>query len=149
MLYGIEWRPQYSEFDFSIKNPSLYEYDNFDIDVSTDLMIDELKQKDANIASCVTAPLNEPPRVIIQNLSNTSAPAAIGRFGEGDKEYRIRCDKLPSDSQIDFFAATSNPGAPRQAVKWFALKGSFQTSGRNRDVRIFQCNMGEHCPRVR
>jgi hypothetical protein len=158
MLNGIEWRPQYAEFDFSIKNRSAYDYDNLDVNISTDLMIEELKKIDG-LASCSIETANPLHQLIIQNLSKPSIPAITARPTGGDKEYRIRCDKFPSHSQIDFFAATSIltgkpddssplwPYAPPQAAKWFTMKGSFQTSGRNRAVLISACKMSQHCHR--
>jgi hypothetical protein len=45
-IAGIDWRSYYSDLDLFIKNTSAIDYDNFDAEVSTDLVIADLRELD-------------------------------------------------------------------------------------------------------
>jgi hypothetical protein len=63
-------------------------------------------------------------------------------------------ESVPSNSQIDFFAALEIPNESLnggrkfllpQAATWISIKAKFKTSGRNRREEIMKCQMGVEC----
>jgi len=164
-IADIEWEDVYSALNFYIKNPSGVDYDDFDAEISTDLVIAKLHQLDG-LASCTIASSHPPLGFHVQPMRGDQplGPAdsqneiyavvpldkngnpIVPVSGGADWSYRIHCDKIPSHSQSDFFAALEvvNPikdgrlplrlfGTPAAAT-WIAVNASFETSGRVRKV---------------
>jgi len=181
-MNGIEWRPYYSELDFSINNLGPNDYDNLSVEVSTDLWFEQVRQI-AGLGTCAISTVRPFGQLKVQHFDygKPTGPVGIGGvevngqsyeykeapiFPGGkvglpigtnptDKIYRIRCDKLSSNSHIDFVAALSvvnpaiGPGshlydAPK-AAKWMTLDVTFQDSGRRRHLVISQCQNGSTC----
>lgn len=171
-ISGISWQPHYTGLYFSIKNATGTDYDDFNSEVSTDLVIADLKQLDG-LSNCDIASTHPPQYVHVQPMTGDqpSGPAdsqkaqyavvPIGKdmkplvpaSGGADWSYRMRCDKIPAHSQSDFLAAIEvvNPppspslfGDPKPA-KWITLSADFYTSGRHRSTRIEKCQVGETC----
>jgi hypothetical protein len=56
------WETQYSEMLFHIKNPESFDYDNFDAEISTNLVIGELRQL-RGLSDCKIAGTHQPLQV--------------------------------------------------------------------------------------
>jgi hypothetical protein len=158
VIDGIEWDPNYSDLHFSIKNLTGMDYDGFDAEISTDLIITEIRQL-RGLSECKVESSNPSPEVHVQRIEGgqpvgpvDSAPEKYkvipaDRAGRPifPKFYRIRCEKLPATSQLDFTGALGNvTGSPR-AANWVSVTAKFQTSGRNRTETISQCSIGAAC----
>lgn len=158
VVNGIEWSDAYSELRFSLKNPSGTDYDDLDVEISTDLIIEAVGRVDG-LASCVAVPLSGGIPFTIQPMQGgvPVGPVAVSPPGGADQTYRIRCEKLPARSQNDFVVALSvfNPFVngippaklygPRRVASWFTAKLRFSTLARPRSVVISQCKMGQTC----
>jgi len=133
---GIPWSNSYAELRFTLTNTSSVDLDNLDVEVSTDLMIEALKEIDG-LASCIIAPSGqtflaihqrfvgskpvgpnkmeegEPVGPAVTNDPNYKIAAVdeqgriIGFSGGTSRIYRIRCDKFPAKSRSNFIAALS------------------------------------------
>jgi hypothetical protein len=122
-LHGIEWLPRYSELTVDINNPTPLDYDNFDAQLTTDLVINHLVQA-TGLGECRIGAVHddEPPHW--QHMQNNQPvgpmddphwgyevvpydkhgnPAAP--FLGADWTYRIRCDKIPAKSHVRLFGA--------------------------------------------
>jgi hypothetical protein len=75
-----------------------------------------------------------------------------------DWSYRIRCDRIPSNSQVGFLMAlavvdenvlktyTGPLFAPPKPATWVSLQAKYQTSGRQRNEAVTRCPVGhEKC----
>jgi hypothetical protein len=175
-INGISWRPEYSELQFYIKNPSAFDYDNFDAEISTNLVMSGLRPLRI-LSNCNIAGTHQDTTIHWQHMVGgvPVGPAddpnfdykviPIDKNGKallppsgGDWSYRIRCDKIPAETQFDFFAALEvfNQTTPEtqigatvfgdpQAASWITIKAKFQTSGRDRVETVFQCAMYSYC----
>jgi hypothetical protein len=171
--YGIEWRSEYSQLNFTLKNSSDKDYENFDAEISTDLVFEKIKQirglEDCKIEG------THPTGDVTNQLMAGGVPVGpvevnpgeykvvpadkdgriIGpELGGADTKYRIRCDRLPAKSNADFFAALEavNIGrmsgpifSPPRAAGWISVEAKFQTSGRVRAKTISKCAMQKLC----
>ena len=175
-INGIDWQPYYSDLQFYIRNPSKFDYDNLDAEISTDLVMNDIQPLRV-LGSCKIVSTHPPVQVHWQEMEGgkpigpVDSPSASYKVVPLDKNgkpiipvsgadwsYRIRCDKVPSNSQFDFFAAlavvnqsTSDTpigaslyGTPRPA-KWVSIRAEFQTSGQNREKKISECPIGTNC----
>jgi hypothetical protein len=173
VLFGIPWSKDYAALHFKLKNPGPIDYDDFDAELSTDLMIEELRLTDG-LASCSIAPVGERFHPISQkmvggvpvgpvDMNSSYQIVSVGKNGEilysgsTAHSYRIRCDKFPANSESAFLAAISvmNPfvdgkppavlhAAPRP-VAWCTVKVRFATLGRPRSITISECKMNQDC----
>jgi hypothetical protein len=184
-VYGILWSDVYSRLDFTLKNSSDVDYDNLDAEISTDLTFEGLKQTDG-IATCTIAPATKALRPTSQRVvggipvgphtmiggvpvgpvdTNPTQYTIIAKGGHGELlfsgdtavKYRIRCDKLPANSEDSFVAALSvmnpfigdKPPEPLRAAArlpvWCTVKARFSQLGRPRSVTIPECKMGQYC----
>lgn len=179
---GIEWKPRYSEFRFDVKNASRSDYRDIDLTISTDLVIAEMKQT-AGLTSCTMSASHPTSRPTWQRFSGSQpvGPAndpkweyeviprdkdgkAIVPVAGADWSFRVRCDTLPANSEVDFISAlevvtpASQTGdeatlgtplfeAPAPA-KWFSARMDFQTGGRKRKAAIVQCRVNTLCALV-
>ena len=182
-IYGIVWSKDFSQMDFTLKNSGDADYDNFDVEISTDLTFEGLKQT-GGISTCAIAPAGSVihftnqkmvggtpvgPRTMVGGVPvgpaetnpNEYEIVGIGPNGEltfsGNtaKKYRIRCDKLPANSEETFIAALSvinlpkklgEPlGGPPRPALWCTVKAKFTYLGRPRSVLISECKMGQDC----
>jgi hypothetical protein len=173
---GIDWRPYLSDLNFSIKNPSPLDYDNFDAEVSTNLVMTGL-QKVRALSACNVAGTHQGIQVHNQRIVGGQPVGPVDDSGSeyqvipmdkdgkpllpvsgGDWSYRIRCDKLPANSEFDFFSALEVVNEPNshspvgsrlfgdpQAASWISITARFQTSGRNREETISRCPMTSYC----
>jgi hypothetical protein len=172
-INGIDWLPNYSDLQFYIKNPSAVDYDNFDAEISTNLVISDLRQLRV-LSDCKIASTHQPIHVHSQRMignqpvgpvddsnikyqiipfDKNGRPLLPGSEG-ADWSYRVRCDKIPANSQFDFFAALevvddSFPKVldaplfePPQPASWISITAGFQISGRNRMEAIPRCPIG-------
>jgi hypothetical protein len=172
VISGIPWDPRYSELSFYIKNDSEFDYDNFDAQVSTDLVISTMRQTNG-LAECKiegihhmeaihwqamhggvpVGPADNPANAYVAVPVDKEGKPLVPVSGGADWTYRIRCDRFPAHSQIDFLApleiVNSPPslllyGLPTVAA-WVNLRARFQTSGRNRVESISKCPMNQKC----
>ncbi len=175
-LNGIEWQPYYSQLNFTLKNPGTDNYDNVLLDVSTDLIIEQLRQT-AGLSKCSISTASPYSAVIVQHFENGKpvGPAGIngvdvngrhwsyrvvplfagGKMGPPigtDITWKIRCDKVPSNSHVDFVAALSvlNPVGsplygPPKAANWLRVDATFQDSGRPRHLVFSRYLNGSTC----
>jgi hypothetical protein len=56
---GIPWRDEYSQLDFRINNKSDIDYENFDVEISTDLVIADMRMVN-DVSECKIAGVNTP-----------------------------------------------------------------------------------------
>jgi hypothetical protein len=148
-----------------IKNPSATDYKNFDAEISTDLVISEIREVEG-LGVCQIAGIHQTEEVHTQEM-HQGAPTGpadhtghtyqfvpfdkdgkplVPVSGGADWTYRIRCDEIPAKSQLDFIAAlevvNDVPGkplfGPRRAASWITVEAKFQTDGRNRTASVNQ-----------
>lgn len=168
---GIEWETRYSSLNVNLSNPSPVDYENFDAEVSTDLVIAEMKQI-SGLGGCSIAgvhpfvpaphwqmmegntpvgPVDNPSVHYAMVPSGPDGNPIVPVAGGADWTYRIRCDRIPAKSHIEFSAAlevVNNPkdkpkelfGSPR-AASWITLRSNFQTSGRKRSKLFSRCSL--------
>jgi hypothetical protein len=123
-LHGIKWLPRYSELTVEIGNDSSTDYDNFDAELSTDLVINHLVQTEG-LGECKLEGIHgamEPahwqhmengkpvgsiddPKWEYQTVPFDKNGNAIVPFNGADWTFRIRCDKIPAKSRISLFGA--------------------------------------------
>lgn len=172
---GIYWEEEYSEMRLTIRNPSETDYENFDVEISTDLTIEGLQKTDG-LASCTIAPVGETFQATRQTMAGgkpvgpavmddpnykaiaidkNGSPVAFS--GGTSPSYRIRCDRFPANSRSSFVAALSvrNPFvknkypeklyAAPRAAMWCTAKAKFSTLGRPRSAEILECKIGQDC----
>jgi hypothetical protein len=123
-LHGIEWLPRYSQLTVDIHNPTSTDYDNFDAQLTTDLVINRLVQA-SGLGECRVDAVHgagEPPHW--QHMHNDQPVGPIddaswgyevvpydkngnpvAPFAGADWTYRIRCDKIPANSHLVLFGA--------------------------------------------
>jgi len=186
-IYGILWNDYFAQVDFTLKNQSNSDYEKFDAEIYTDLTFEGVKQT-GGISTCAMAPAGPVLHPINQRmvggipvgphemiggvpvgLAETDPQeyevVGVGPNGEltfsGDTatKYRIRCDKLPANSDATFVAAVSvvnvnlkseslgKPlrGSPRLPLWWCTLKTKFTYLGRPRSITVSECKMGRTC----
>jgi hypothetical protein len=66
-IYGIFWSNDFAQMDFTLKNSSNADYDNFDAEILTDLTFEGIKQT-GGIATCAIAPAGTVLRPINQKM---------------------------------------------------------------------------------
>jgi len=164
VINGIHWQRDYSEFRLTVRNASKEDYDNLDIEITTDLTFEDLRQENG-LATCTIAPNGETFGATSQRMTGgvPVGPAdtsgenykaiAVDRNGQvisisggTNRTYRIRCEKFPAQNQNTFIGALSvvNPFsngkppvqlyAPPRAANRFSAKISFPTLGRPRSA---------------
>jgi hypothetical protein len=174
-ISGIPWQPEYSELDLTLRNASQHDYDNLDIEISTDLMFEDLRQQ-TGLASCAIARSGEPFETTSQKIIGgvPVGPAdtagadrkivaldklgqVISLSGKSNRTYRIRCDKFPASSQNNFVAALTavNPfigGRPPtnlyalpRPATRFSTKITLKTGILKRTRLISNCKMEQNC----
>lgn len=124
-LHGIKWLKRYSELNVQIKNESSVDYDNVDMQLSTDLVINHLVQtgglgncKIEGIHGVTEAPhwqhvndSDQPDRPMddpqwdYNVIPNDKNGNPMVPFMGADWAYRIRCDRIPANSSIALLAA--------------------------------------------
>ena len=123
-LHGIKWLPRYSELTVEIINDSSVDYDNFDADISTDLVINHLVQT-GGLGDCKiegihgsiepshwqhmengqpVGPIDD-PRWEYQTVPFDKNDNPVVPFSGADWTYRIRCDKIPAKSHLSLLGA--------------------------------------------
>jgi hypothetical protein len=158
VIDGIAWDSNFSDLHFSIKNPTGIDYDGFDAEISTDLVITAIRQI-RGLSECKIESSNPSPELHVQRMVGGQPVGPVDSTPEKykvipldrdgrpilPKFYRIRCEKVPATSQLDFSGALANAvGAPR-AASWVSVTAKFQTSGRNRMETISKCQIGASC----
>ena len=123
-LHGIEWLPRYSELNVDLGNPSSTDYDDFDAEVTTDLVINHLVQT-GGLGNCKLDSIhgaNEPPHWQHMQGDQPVGPIdnpnweyqvipydknhkLLAPFSGADWTYRIRCDKIPANSHLTLLGA--------------------------------------------
>jgi len=126
-LHEIMWRPRYAELIVSIKNPASIDYEQFDASLTTDLVIETLRQV-GGLGTCNTAGIHphvdaahsqlmhgDQPVGPVDNLTSGSEywvvpfdkndKPMVPYSGGADWTYRIKCDRIPAGSQIELFGA--------------------------------------------
>jgi hypothetical protein len=158
VINGIHWDAGQSDLHFSIKNPTTLDYDGFDAEVSTDLTITALRQLRGLSICNIEDPGPQPDFHVQRQIGGQPVGPAdsqpekykiipLDRNGIPilPKFYRIICEKVPSNSVVDFLGTLGNAtGAPR-AANWISVTAQFQTSGRYRKETISECRMGASC----
>lgn len=168
---GIDWQKQYSVLRFHIMNDSNFDYENFDAEISTDLVIGKMRLFHG-ISECKIAGVHSEAEIHWQHMVGGQPVGPlddpnydyqvipVGPDGKpivpvsgGDWSYRIYCNRIPANTQLDFVSAlevVNEPGnaqlyGPPKAASWISLKARFQTSGRSRLEIISRCPMGKPC----
>lgn len=166
---GIPWRNEYSKLGFYIINNGDIDYDNFDAEISTDLVFADMRFVHG-ISECKIAGLDSPTEVHWQHLEGDVptgpvdgapydykilqiGPDGKRRVSGTDWTYRISCNRLLPHSQLDFIAAlvvVKGPPAkelfgPPKAATWVSVKSHFRTSGRDRFETFSECPMRQVC----
>jgi hypothetical protein len=177
-LHGIDWLDRYSEVTVNINNPTSGDYDNFDAQVSTDLAINHMFQigglgqcKVEGVHGAIDPPhwqhmhgdqpvgAIDDPHWGYEVIPTDKEGKAIVPFAGADWTYRVRCDKIPANSQLELFGALvavnahmyAKPpclvpcrwpffDAPKPA-KWISVLASYQTSGRKRTKTMGRCGV--------
>ncbi|MGA2734547.1 MAG: hypothetical protein ABSG35_18370 [Syntrophobacteraceae bacterium] len=123
-FHGIEWLPRYSELSVDINNPTSTDYDNFDAQISTDLVINHMVQI-GGLGECKVEGAHgftEPPHWQHMDGDQPVGPVDDPQWGYevipidengdpilpflgADWTYRIRCSKIPANSHLVLFGA--------------------------------------------
>lgn len=173
-IEGISWEPQYSEMHFWIKNPSSSEYSNFEAEISTDEVIAGVRETNGE-SDCKIASTHQ--SLIIQGQEHTPDSKLIGQAGNpirgqhawvipldkngkpivpvsgGDWSYKIRCDAIPANSEIDFFVAlevvVDDPSrnmlfGPPTPASWITMRSNYDRRW-TRKTEITKCSMQSIC----
>jgi hypothetical protein len=138
-IHGIDWQPYYSDLLFSIKNQEAFDYDNFDMEISTNLAIGDLRQL-RGLSDCKIATGHQAIEFNWQKMNgnqpvgpanNPDVSYAVGNLDKNGKliipvsgsdwSYRIRCDNIPANSQFDFFAALEVVNEPTPNMQLLSL----------------------------
>jgi hypothetical protein len=93
-LYGIPWTDNLSRMDFTLSNNSDVDYADFDVEISTDLAFEGLKQTDG-IVNCAIAPASKVLRPTVQRMVGvlpTGPHSSIGGVPSGPVETDIKKD---------------------------------------------------------
>jgi hypothetical protein len=168
-INGILWKNDYAQATLFVENPGGADLHDFDMLLSTDLKIEEMKMI-GGLASCSAGPVTPPVPVTVQpNIGGVPAGPAIqdsqqyvvvplGPDGlpiPSDGSYRVICDKFPAGDKLSFVAAVtvlpdkgtllkSPYGKPRNP-EWFTAKMSFSVAGRPKTASITHCKTGQNC----
>ena len=67
VVSGIKWRKEYAELDLTVRNASEDDYSNLDIEITTDLMFEDLRQQ-SGLASCTIVRNGKPFGVNSQRI---------------------------------------------------------------------------------
>jgi hypothetical protein len=123
-LHDIDWLPRYSQLRVDINNPTSTDYDSFDAQLTTDLVINHLVQV-GGLSQCEIEGIhgiNEPahwqhmqrnqpvgpiddPLSEYQVIPRDKNGNAIVPFMGSDWTYRIRCDKIAAHNRLQLFGA--------------------------------------------
>jgi hypothetical protein len=125
-IEGIDWKDRYAELELHIQNMGSEDDDDFEAQVSTNLIISRLKLRDG-LANCNIAPLHPPEPTRTQLTGADGKPIGpanvtpgqeyfalpqdkdgniLGPESDGsDRVYLIRCDKIPAKTSLTFFGA--------------------------------------------
>lgn len=104
-VYGIKWRKEMSELRLRFSNPTDRNYDNLDINFITDGAIMDVKEM-TSLNNCKFIP------VFVRDINahgyattkNGDTVATVTHVAT-TREYRIRCDSLPSFGRLEFVVA--------------------------------------------
>lgn len=127
VLHGITWKPQYSELNFEIENPSGTDYEKVELTISTDQVIADIRQK-SGLSSCLESqdhPTDTPTWQVHLGDGTPIGPAnnpvydyyameygpdgkPVGTVKGADQTWIVRCPELPAHTEADFFAAIEN-----------------------------------------
>jgi hypothetical protein len=124
LLGGIQWESRFSEITIRIRNDTSHDYTNVIIRVETALGIEQLRPQELWL-DCSSFPDEPPmaaPRVVNHwrdsqgqwhEREGTSSPSAdIPAWA-----YRITCNALPHDTELNLIGATSNQNLePNQPI---------------------------------
>lgn len=112
-VYGIPWQPAYSELRVAIKNDSDRDYENLDVKILPNAMVDKFVQV-STLSSCESID----PTVEYSVFAHGTDPVTGKPFdepairGPNNLGIRVKCTPLPKHSSVQMVFATMNSEMP-------------------------------------
>jgi hypothetical protein len=148
--YGITWDDMYSEGRVIMTNPTAYDYSNIDFKITSDLSIAAISIT-GDFSSCVWGVDGMPDFSVHLVGKGTLKPEPVPNIQPIAPNRRVRCDKLPSHSEmtIELALLSLNPvlngrwpkqlTSSRHDPKWISFRGFYEAFGRSRPFFEAKC----------
>ncbi len=111
VISGINWRPEFSELDIRLTNPTTRGYDDLDVLLRADSPIAAIAQQ-SDLPS-VSFEVNNNVRVtaMLKEANSTNTKVIPLVLVASDGGYRIRCPRVPPEAVLDIVLAIAE-------IKW-------------------------------
>jgi hypothetical protein len=138
-VFGVKWKQEYYPVTYIVENETANDYDHYDSYVRTNKQITKVAIRNS-LNQCIASP--EIPGSLIYgwNISHpengkiVSVPIFQDQNDVVSTDYRIRCDKISSNSRIEIVLAIIG-GKP----DWATVSSKYVAVGRSRLWFASQC----------
>jgi hypothetical protein len=148
-IYGIKWKPHFTELVLVISNDTDTSYTDLDAYIRTDITTQTGALEPGGVNQCsleASLPgLNIAGAQLTAVETHQSIPLFLNRLTPASI-YRLRCPRLASKSRVDARFALVGPAVGKVQARWAKLSTEYDASYRHRSSFFKQCfvaNCGE------